>query len=348
MPRLPVAILGATGAVGQKFVALLAEHPWFEIVQLTASADRVGRRYGDVVRWRETTPLPPELANLMMMEAAPGGPARLVFSALDAAVAREVEPAFARAGALVVSNASAFRMAADVPLLIPEVNAEHLALLDTQRRVRGWTGGIIANPTCSTAVLITALAPLHRAFGVRRLTVATLQAASGAGYPGVPSLDLLDNVLPHIAGEEEKIAEETRKLLGTLEETVVRAAPITASVMVHRVPVTHGHMVSASVEFETAPAVEEALQVLRAFRGNERVAGLPTSPLPPIEVEMREDRPQPRLDRDRGLGMGVTVGRVRACPVHHLRFTALGHNLVRGAAGAAIQNAELLVASGYA
>lgn len=348
MPRLPVAILGATGAVGQKFVALLAEHPWFEIVQLSASADRVGRRYGDVVRWREITPLPPELASIVMTEAGPTGAARLAFSALDAAVARDVEPAFARAGVLVVSNASAFRMAADVPLLIPEVNADHLALLDTQRRVRGWTGGIIANPNCSTAILITALTPLHRAFGVKRLTVATLQAASGAGYPGVPSLDLLDNVIPWISGEEEKIAEETRKLLGTLEETVVRAAPITASVMVHRVPVTDGHMVSASVEFHTVPSVDDALQALRAFRGSERVAGLPTSPLPPIEVDVRDDRPQTRLDRDRGLGMGVTVGRVRPCPVGHLRFTALGHNLVRGAAGAAIQNAELLVAAGYA
>lgn len=348
MPRLPVAILGATGAVGQKFVALLAEHPWFEIVQLSASADRVGRRYGDVVRWREITPLPPEIARIVMTEAVPTGAVRLAFSALDAAVAREVEPAFARAGALVVSNASAFRMAADVPLLIPEVNADHLGLLDTQRRVRGWTGGIVANPNCSTAILITALAPLHRAFGVRKLTVATLQAASGAGYPGVPSLDLLDNVIPWISGEEEKIAEETRKLLGTLEETVVRAAPITASVMVHRVPVTDGHMVSAAVEFQTQPSVDDALQALRAFRGSERVAGLPTSPLPPIEVEMRDDRPQTRLDRDRGLGMGVTVGRVRPCPIGHLRFTALGHNLVRGAAGAAIQNAELLVASGYA
>ncbi len=347
MKRLPVAILGATGAVGQKFVALLADHPWFEVVQLAASAERVGRRYGDVVRWRESTPLPEPVANLVMTAAEPGGPARIAFSALDAAVAREVEPVFARAGVLVVSNASAFRMAADVPLMVPEVNADHLALLQTQRRVRGWTGGIIANPNCSTAILILALAPLHRAFGIRRATVATLQAASGAGYPGVPSLDLLGNVLPFIGGEEEKLAEETRKLFGTLDDTVVRAADVTVSAMVHRVPVVDGHLVSASIEFVRQPSVEDATQVLRSFRGSDRVAGLPSSPHPPIEVETRDDRPQPRLDIHRGLGMGVTVGRIRPCSVGHLRLVALGHNLIRGAAGAAVQNAELAMVEGH-
>jgi aspartate-semialdehyde dehydrogenase len=260
-------------------------------------------------------------------------------------VAREVEPAFAAAGVLVVSNASAFRMTTDVPLLIPEVNPGHLSLLDRQRAERGWRGGIVANPNCSTAALVTALAPLHRAFGVERAVVATLQAASGAGYPGVPSLDLIDNVIPWISGEEEKIEAECRKLLGVEAGDAVAEAELRVSAMVHRVPVLDGHLVSASLAFATPPTADEAMRVLGAFTGNATVAALPSSPRRPIEVDTRHDRPQPRLDRDRGNGMTVTVGRVRSCPVQHLRLTALGHNLIRGAAGAAIQNAELCVAS---
>lgn len=346
MTKLPVAILGATGTVGQKFIALLAEHPWFEIVQLAASAARDGKRFGDEVRWRELTPLPRHIADMQMTTVAPMAGVRIAFSALDAPVAREVEPAFAQAGIFVVSNASAFRMADDVPLLIPEVNADHLALLARQRRERGWTGAIVVNPNCSTAALVTAIAPLHRAYGLRKAVVATLQAASGAGYPGVPSLDLLGNVIPLIGGEEEKIEAELRKILGRVEGERIVEAEIVTSAMVHRVPVVDGHMVSASLAFDRAPSAEEAIATLRAFRGADPVPTLPSSPALPVEVEDRPDRPQSRLDLDRGRGMTVTVGRVRPCPLHHLRLVALGHNLVRGAAGAAVQNAELLVASG--
>lgn len=346
MPRIPVAILGATGAVGQKFIALLADHPWFEVVQVAASAERIGLRYGETVRWREPVPLPPAVAALSLTAAEPSLPVRIAFSALDASVAREVEPRFAAAGVLVVSNASAFRMSSDVPLLIPEVNPGHLAVLDDQRRQRGWTGGIVANPNCSTAVLVTALAPLHHAFGLRRVVVATLQAASGAGYPGVPSLDLIDNVIPFIGGEEEKIEAECRKLLGTWGEDRLTEADTVVSAMVHRVPVLDGHLVSASLGFDHPVDPDAAMAALEAFRGDSQVAGLPSTPTQPIEVDRRQDRPQSRLDRDRGRGMTVTVGRVRSCPVQHLRIVALGHNLIRGAAGAAIQNAELCVAAG--
>ena len=346
MSRIPVAILGATGTVGQKFVRLLADHSWFEITQVAASADRVGKRYGDEVRWRETTPLPAAVADLTLSAATPDGAVPIAFSALDAAIALAVEPAFARAGTLVVSNASAFRMAADVPLLIPEVNASHLGLLARQRIARGWSGGIIANPNCSTAALVIALAPLHQAFGLRVAVAATLQAASGAGYPGVPSLDLLGSVIPFIGGEEEKIERETLKILGVFADEAVREAAMTVSAMVHRVPVVDGHMVSASLAFDRAPTPAEAIAVLEQFRGEAGVSALPSSPSPVIEVDRRPDRPQSRLDVDRGGGMTVTVGRVRSCPVHHLRLVALSHNLVRGAAGAAVQNAELAVASG--
>ncbi|MBK7594140.1 MAG: aspartate-semialdehyde dehydrogenase [Gemmatimonadetes bacterium] len=346
MTKLPVAILGATGTVGQKFIALLAEHPWFEIVQLAASAARDGKRFGDEVRWRELTPLPEHIAEMRLTTVAPIAGVRIAFSALDASVAREVEPAFAHAGVFVVSNASAFRMADDVPLLIPEVNADHLSLLARQQRERGWTGAIVVNPNCSTAALVTAIAPLHRAYGLRKAVVATLQAASGAGYPGVPSLDLLGNVIPLIGGEEEKIEAELRKILGRVDGERIVEAEIVTSAMVHRVPVVDGHMVSASLEFETAPTPTEAIATLRAFRGADPVPTLPSSPALPVEVDDRPDRPQSRLDLDRGRGMTVTVGRVRPCPLHHLRLVALGHNLVRGAAGAAVQNAELLVASG--
>jgi aspartate-semialdehyde dehydrogenase len=346
MTKIPVGVLGATGTVGQTFLQRLAAHPLFEVVMVAGSPERAGQRYGDTVHWRGNAPLDPAIAQLTCRTATPSEDVRLVFSALDTAIAREVEPAFATAGSLVVSNASAFRMADDVPLVIPEVNADHLALLEQQRAQRGWAGGIIANPNCATAVLALALAPLHRAFGLRQVTVATLQAVSGAGYPGVPSLDILDNVIPFIATEEEKIAEETCRLLGTLTPEGVTGAKLEVSAMVHRVPVLDGHMVSASASFNRAPTPAEATAVLRAFRGADPVPSLPSSPEAPIRVDDRSDRPQTRLDRDHGGGMSVTVGRIRPCPVGDLRFTALGHNLIRGAAGAAIQNAELAVAMG--
>ncbi|HEX5634519.1 MAG TPA: aspartate-semialdehyde dehydrogenase [Gemmatimonadales bacterium] len=344
--RIPVAILGATGTVGQKFVRLLADHPWFEIAAVAASDQSAGRRYGDIVRWREPVPLPDRVADMTVRHSRPPLEARVVFSALDAEVALEIEQDFARAGAVVVTNTRCHRMDPDVPLLIPEVNAHHVCLLDFQRRERGWSGAILANPNCSTAALVLALAPLHAAFGLRQLFVATMQAASGAGYPGVPSLDLLGSVIPFIGGEEDKIERETRKIFGAATPTGVTDLDVRIAAHCNRVPVVDGHLEVVSAAFRRKPTPEQAVQVLRDFRGPGLVPTLPSSPTPPIEVEQRPDRPQSRLDVDRGGGMAVTVGRVRPCPLLDLRFALLGHNTVRGAAGAAVQIAELLRAEG--
>jgi aspartate-semialdehyde dehydrogenase len=344
--KIPVCVLGATGTVGQKFVRLLAEHPWFEVAAVAASSASAGRRYGDVVRWREQAELTPGIADLTIRECAPPLPGAIVFSALDAEVAGPVEQAFARAGAFVVTNTRTHRMEPDVPLLIPEANADHLILIDRQRTVRGWSGAILANPNCSTAALALALAPLHQAFGVEKLFVSTMQAVSGAGYPGVPSLDVLGNVIPHIGGEEEKIERESRKILGTLGPAGVEPAPFPVSAHTNRVAVVDGHLETVSVGFRRRVSPDDAVAALRQFRGSPCVAGLPSSPNPPVEVDQRADRPQPRLDLERGRGMAVTVGRVRPCPILDLRMVILGHNTIRGAAGQAVQIAELLVADG--
>jgi aspartate-semialdehyde dehydrogenase len=341
-----VAVLGATGTVGQKFIRLLADHPWFEITAVAASSASAGRRYEDVARWREPVPVPPGVAGMVIRECVAPLPGRVVFSALDAEVAGPIEQEFARAGAYVVTNTRTHRMEADVPLLIPEANADHVALIDGQRKARGWIGAILANPNCSTAALALALAPLHRAFGVERLFVSTMQAVSGAGYPGVASLDILGNVIPHIGGEEEKIERESRKILGELSSGAVQPAQFAVSAHSNRVAVLDGHMMTVSAGFSRRVTPEEALNTLREFRGPPCVADLPSSPSPPIEVDDRSDRPQPRLDLDRGGGMAVTVGRVRPCPILDLRFVVLGHNTVRGAAGQGVQIAELLVAEG--
>jgi aspartate-semialdehyde dehydrogenase len=344
--KIPVSILGATGTVGQKFVRLLADHPWFEIAAVAASSTSAGNRYGDIVRWRETATLPEKIAGLTVQECTPPLPGPIVFSALDADVAGPIEQAFARAGAYVVTNTRTHRMDADVPLLIPEVNADHLNMVDRQRTSRGWPGAIIANPNCSTAALALALTPLHQAFEIEKLFVSTMQAVSGAGYPGVLSLDILGNVVPFIGGEEEKIERESRKLLGTLGESGITPAAFAVSAHTNRVAVIDGHMETVSVGFRKRVAVDDALTALREFRASPCVAGLPSSPTPPIEVDLRVDRPQPRLDLDRGGGMAVTVGRVRPCPILDLRMVVLGHNTIRGAAGQAVQIAELLVADG--
>lgn len=348
MTRIPVGVIGATGTVGQRFVALLDRHPWFEVVAVAASAQSAGRPYGDVVRWREPTPLPTSIAGLIVQPARPPlGEARIVFSAIDADAALEVEQDFARAGAIVITNTRVHRMQPDVPLVIPEVNAGHIALVERQRRERGWPGAILANPNCSTAALALTLAPLHAAFGLEQVFVTTLQAASGAGYPGVPSLDLLGNVIPFIGGEEEKIESETLKLLGVLERQEVKPAAIAISAHCNRVPVVDGHLEVVSAGFGRRPTVEEAIAALREFRGTGVVPSLPSSPAQPIVVDPRPDRPQTRLDILQGNGMSVTVGRVRPCPVLHLRLVLLGHNTVRGAAGAAVQIAELLRAENW-
>ena len=335
--KTPVAVLGATGAVGQKFVTLLADHPWFELVAVAASERSAGKKYGDAVHWLDAQPLPRHIAEMPVLPCDPEIPGAIAFSGMDAAVAGPIEQAFAKAGRAVLTNTRTHRMDADVPLLIPEINSDSLALIAGQKKQRGWRGFIVANPNCSTIVLAMALAPLHRAFGVEKVFVATMQATSGAGYPGVPSLDILGNVIPRVDGEEEKIESETRKIL---------AAEFPISVHTNRVAVVDGHTESISVGLAQRVTPAQAAEVIAAFRAPPDIERLPMSPCPPIVVHQAPDRPQPRLDVGLGRGMQVSVGRIRACPILDLRFTALGHNTIRGAAGASVLNAELLVARG--
>ena len=342
---IDVGVLGATGMVGQQFVLQLAHHPWFRLRWLGASERSAGLRYADAAPWRLPTPPPPEIADLVVQNAAPGTAPELVFSAMDASGAGDIEQAYATAGHLVVSNSRNHRMDADVPLLIPEVNGDHLALIDAQRRARGWSGAIITNPNCSTVVLSLALAPL-RIFGLRSVCITTLQALSGAGYPGVASLDALGNVIPYIEGEEGKIESETKKILGRLAGGVVEPHPVVVSAQVNRVPVINGHTESIAVALDARPTVDEIRAALTSFSGPPQRHGLPTAPLQPVVYLPQPNRPQPRLDVDRDGGMTVSVGRLRPCPVLGYKFVALGHNTVRGAAGAAVLNAELMVAEG--
>lgn len=345
--RIPAVVLGATGLVGQRLVALLAGHPWFRLAGVAASARHAGRTYDEVAQWRIEGEAPAEAAALTLAEPSPDSweSAPLVFSALPASEAEEIEPAFARTGSFVFSNASAHRMRRDVPLVIPEVNPEHLTALDTQRAVNGWPGALVTNPNCSTIGLTLALAPLAR-FGIERVLVTTLQAASGAGYPGVASLDLLDNVIPNIAGEEEKIETETRKILGAWQDSQFVDAPIRLSAQTTRVPVREGHLEAVSVAFAHPPEPEEIIAAWRDFAGLPQELRLPTAPEHPLRYLDAPDRPQPRLDRDAERGMAVTVGRLRRCPVLDYRFFCLSHNTIRGAAGAALLNAELAYARG--
>ncbi len=347
MNRTPVGILGATGTVGQRFAQLLADHPWFEVTALAASDRSAGRRYADACHWLLPTPMPDPVRDLVVQPVESELDCRLVFSALPSGVAGPVEERFAQAGYAVCSNAAAHRLGADVPLLIPEVNPDHTALIDAQRRRRGWKGLIVTSANCSATQLALALKPLHQAFGLRRLCVVTLQAVSGAGYPGVASLDILGNVVPFIGGEEEKVEREPLKLLGTLQEGHIADAAFVVSAQCNRVPVRDGHTACVSVEFERRADVADATVAFEGFRGSPGVADLPTSPAQPILVRTQADRPQPILDRDAGQGRSVVVGRVRPCPALDLKFVLLGHNTVRGAAGGSIHNAELLVAQGW-
>jgi aspartate-semialdehyde dehydrogenase len=344
MRTIEVGVLGATGVVGQQFVARLARHPWFRPTWLAASERSEGRRYGDVAPWRLAMPVPDELATLQVQACTPGRGPRVVFSALDASVAGEVEQAFAAAGHVVVSNARNYRMDPLVPLLIPEVNPDHLNLVTEQRRAKGWQGAIVTNPNCSTVVLAMALAPLRK-FELKTVIVSTMQAVSGAGYPGVPSLDILGNVVPFIGGEEEKIETETLKILGT--DGGRSPHPAVVSAHTNRVAVIDGHVMTVSLDLGSKPDVEAIIAALKEFKGRPQEIGLPSAPDPAIVVAMESNRPQPRLDADRGNGMAVTVGRVRRCSVLHAKMVALGHNTVRGAAGAAILNAELMAAEGF-
>ena len=338
----PVAVLGATGAVGQRFVALLDGHPWFRVAALCASDRSAGRPYAEAARWCLDVPMPEWARAMEVRSCDPGLPARLAFSGLDAAVAGEIETRFAASGYAVVSNARNHRMDPKVPLLVPEVNHRHLDLIAAQRRRFPRGGFIVTNPNCSTVGLVMAVAPIHAAFGVRRIVVATLQAVSGAGYPGVASLDILDNVIPHIEGEEEKIEAESRKILGT----VGRPAAIPVSAHCHRVPVSDGHTLAISVRTARPATPAAASAILRGWRSPLAALGLPSLPERPLVVRDEPDRPQPRHDRMAGGGMTVSVGRIRRCPVLGLKMVALVHNTIRGAAGLAILNAELLRAKG--
>ncbi len=344
--RTPVAVLGATGAVGQTFIRLLADHPWFRIAELAASERSAGRSYAEAAKWLGNTDMASDIAGMTVLACDPAEiTSPIVFSALDASVAGEVEEAFARAGRMVLSNAKNFRMEADVPLVIPEVNADHLALLEGQRSNRGWKGSIVTNANCASIMAVMPLAPLHAAFGIKKLFIATMQAVSGAGYPGVPSLDILGNVVPYIKDEEPKIESEIQKMLGRRVENRIEAAPIKISAHANRVAVENGHTICMSVEFERHANAAEALEVLRAWRGDPRSLGLPSSPDRALIVSDQPDRPQPRRDVDAGRGMTVTVGRVRDDTVFDVKLVAMGHNTIRGAAGASILNAELLVST---
>ncbi|MFN3704918.1 MAG: aspartate-semialdehyde dehydrogenase [Thermoflexales bacterium] len=352
--KVRVALLGATGVVGQRFIQLLQQHPYFEIAALTASDRSEGKRYVEAVRWLIDGDVPPEVADMMLLATDPATvlaaapDVRAAFSALPNEIAAVAEPAFAQAGVLVFSNASCYRMAEDVPLVIPEVNAGHVDLLSRQRVLRGWTGGIVCNTNCTVSGPAMTLRPLHDQFGVRRVFCVSLQAASGAGYPGVPSLDLIDNVIPYIKNEEEKLEAEARKLLGRFDGQQVVPAEFALSAHCNRVPVLDGHMVAMSVELGGPVAPEDVAQVLRNFSCPE-VADLPTAPRFPIVVRDEPDRPQPRRDRMAGGGMSVVVGRVRSEPLfgsHGVKFMTLTHNTLRGAAGGSVLNAELLMRRG--
>ncbi|AEA48123.1 aspartate-semialdehyde dehydrogenase [Archaeoglobus veneficus] len=339
--RFKVAVLGATGMVGQKFIQLLENHPWFEISALAASEKRVGKPYGEEVNWLVSANVPECVRDMEMVPMDPKHvDADIVFSALPSNVAREVEAAFAKEGFVVASNASAFRMEEDVPLVIPEVNPDHLQLVETQKKKRGWDGFIVTNPNCTTIMLVISLKPLMD-LGLKTVRVASMQALSGAGYPGVPSMAITDNVIPFIKGEEEKVETEPLKLLGKFDGKKVNPAPIKVSASCHRVPVIDGHTEAVWVEFDRDVSVEEAIAAFESLKPLD----LPTSPEKVIIVRSEPDRPQPRLDRDEGNGMSVVVGRVRK-DSNGLKYIVMGHNTVRGAAGASILNAELMAKNG--
>jgi aspartate-semialdehyde dehydrogenase len=342
---MEAGILGATGMVGQHFIRFLEGHPWFDLTWLGASERSSGKRYAEAARWHLGGAAPEAASKLTVEEAKPGNAPKLLFSAMDASVATEIEQAFAKAGHVVVSNSRNHRMDPDVPLLVPEINPDHLKILPCQQRKRPWSGQIVTNPNCSTIVLTMGLAPL-RQFGITRVVTTTLQAVSGAGYPGVPSMDILGNVIPFIGGEEDKMEQETQKIMGRLAND--RIEPLDAKVSAHcnRVSVVDGHTVTVSVELSAEPGEADLRHAFETFRGVPQERGLPSAPCCPVQYLREADRPQPRKDAGRDRGMATFVGRLRPCPVFGWKFVALGHNTVRGAAGAAVLNAELMHSEG--
>jgi aspartate-semialdehyde dehydrogenase len=346
--RRSVAVLGATGAVGQAFIRLLANHPWFELAEVAASERSAGRPYAEAATWIGDDAMPDRVGAMTVLPCIPERvSADIVFSALDSSVAGEAELAFARAGKFVLSNAKNHRMATDVPLVIAEVNPGHLDVIDAQRRGRGWEGCIVTNGNCATIVAAMALAPIHERFGITKTILTTMQAASGAGYPGVPSLDILGNVIPLIKDEEPKIEAELKKFLGSVDGDEIRSADFPVSAQANRVPVEHGHTVCIAAGLASRADANEVEEALAVWRGDDRARGLPSAPEQPLVVSDRPDRPQPRRDVNTGNGMSVVVGRVRADPVLDVKLVAMGHNIIRGAAGASVLNAELLVRCGF-
>jgi len=345
--KIPIGILGATGIVGQRFVQLLEHHPWFEVAWLAASDRSEGRLYADAARWKLKTAIPQQVAEMRVSPASPEGAPKVIFAALDASIAAEMEPRFADAGCAVITNSSALRMQKDVPLVIPEVNHDHVKLLECQAWRKKSGGFVVTNPNCSAIGLVIALAPLQQAFGLDTVMAVTMQAVSGAGYPGVASLDILGNVIPYIAKEEEKMEEETRKLLGQLKGSGIIMGSFAMSAQCNRVAVEDGHTESVSIKLTKKAEPEEIIKAWNTFRSLPQELRLPSAPEQPVVYVTPSDRPQPRFDADRGNGMTTTVGRLRPCGVLDWKFTVLSHNTIRGAAGAALLNAELLKAQGY-
>jgi aspartate-semialdehyde dehydrogenase len=345
--KIPIGILGATGVVGQRFIQMLEDHPWFEVAWLAASDRSEGKTYDEAVRWRLKTAIPAHVRRMKVSPAAPEGAPKIIFAALDASIAAELEPRFAEAGCAVVSNSSALRMKADVPLVIPEVNSEHIKLIETQAWRKKSGGYVVTNPNCSAIGLVLALAPLHKRFGLETVMAVTMQAVSGAGYPGVASLDILGNVIPYIRNEEEKMEEETLKLLGQMNGNKVLPAAFAMSAQCNRVAVEDGHTESVAVRLKRKAKAEEIIAAWNEYRSEPQELKLPSAPERPIVYLEANDRPQPRFDVDTGAGMTTVVGRLRPCGVLDWKFTVLSHNTIRGAAGAAVLNAELLKAKGY-
>jgi aspartate-semialdehyde dehydrogenase len=346
--RIPVGVLGATGVVGQRFIQLLENHPWFQVAWLGASERSAGLAYSEACKWRLRTALPERIARMKVSAASPEGAPKIIFAALDAAIALEVEAKFAESGRVVVTNSSAYRMNDDVPLILPEVNADHMALIEQQAWRKKSGGFIVTNANCSAMGLVMALAPLQQSFGVEKVFVVTMQAVSGAGYPGVASLDIIGNVIPYIPKEEEKMEAETRKMLGSLNGSgKIKMGEFGMSAHCNRVAVEDGHTESVSVKLGKSANPEEIIAAWNAFSGIPQELKLPSAPSQPVIYDTTADRPQPRFDVDRGGGMTATVGRLRPCNLLDWKFTVLSHNVIRGAAGAALLNAELLKAKGY-
>jgi aspartate-semialdehyde dehydrogenase len=345
--RRRVAVLGATGAVGQSFIRLLANHPWFELAEVAASERSAGKSYAEATRWIGGDAMPADVRGMTVQPCDPDSiSAEIVFSALDSAAAQEAEPAFARAGKVVLTNAKNYRMDRDVPLVIAEVNPSHLSVLEAQRRNRGWTGAIVANGNCASIIAALPLAPIHERFGIANVFAVTMQAVSGAGYPGVASLDILGNVIPFIKDEEPKIESEIQKFLGTVESDTIRSAGFGVSAHANRVAVEHGHTVCLSIALESRAEARDVERAIADWRGADAAHGLPSAPNRPVIVSDEPDAPQPRRHVDTGSGMTVVVGRVRADPILDVKLVVMGHNIIRGAAGASVLNAELMVHCG--